>query len=383
MSQSQYLMAGIIAILLGLIGFSYYKRTHSTSSSPSPISSTYHQPSTSTSTTIFPTTQPYILQISTSGQIEITPRAILYSIETIFITTSTTSNQTTYAVVTPIYTYYKIPQKNDIAINFTSTTQITYNVHYGEYNIKYGGSTSTVAVYTPTPQGITYNLPVKVLNVNGSWLSTYNGTIEFPTTLVTTNVAHTHQVPIRYTYFLPSNTTSLSMPVTVHTTSLSMPITITTQVVFSLPSQVSIVSGQGNIVITVFEKNVANQFNIGTNICQSVKQHMGTAPVSCLSIYSPTTNAENSFIMNATTDIAESLGTQTGISTNSSTYIPAQHCTTFKENSVTIQNPMATYNGGKYKLEIEPQGLSFYLGNIYICSSILVQQVDIYVNATV
>jgi len=379
MSESRYLLAGIIAILSGLIGFSYYKRTQYTTS-PSPVPTTYHQPSTSTSTTTFPTNQPYILQIETGGQTFITPRVIFASLETILITTSTTFNNisfgsvlTTYAYVTPTYTYHKIATTSNF--NLTLTTQITYNVHYGEYNIKYAGSTSTVVVYTPTPQSITYKLPVSVLNVNGTLLTTYNGTIEFPTTLKTTYVTYTHQVPIRYASYKVIPTTSSSNSTTV----LSVPITITTQVVFSLPSQVSIERGIGNMVISIFEKNVTNQFKVGADICQSVSQQLGSYPVNCLIQYSSTTNEENNFVTKATNDITVSRNTAVGINTNSSTFIPTQCYAPFGDNGVSIQSATATYNGSKYKLEIEPEGLSFSLGNIYICPTILVQQVNIFV----
>jgi hypothetical protein len=318
------------------------------------------------------------LQIETNGQTVLTPRAIFTSIETVLITTSTTSHQTTYssvittyAYVTPTYTYYV----NTTNFNLTLTTQITYNVQYGEYNIKYGGTTSTVAVYTPTPQSINYNLPVEVLNINGTLLTTYNGTIEFPTTLVTTQVAYTAQVPIRYTYYSISGFSASS----IHTTVLSVPITVTTQVIFSLPSQVSIERGKGNMVISIFEKNATNQFKVGAEICQSVSQQLGSHPVNCLIQYSSTTNEEENFIIQSTAKIAESRKSVTGITTNSTTFIPAQHCTPFKNSVVTIQSATATYNGSKYKLEIEPQGLSFSLGNIYICPAILTQQVNIFV----
>jgi len=376
MSESRYIMAGIIVILLGLIGFSYYKSTQLHSSSPSSPVSTYTPPSTYTTT--FPTNQPYILQINTNGQTVLTPRVIFNSIETVLITTSTTSHQTTYsnvvttyAYVTPTYTYYK----NTTDVNLTLTTQITYNVQYGEYNIKYGGITSTVPVYTPTPQSINYNLPVEVLNVNDTLITTYNGTIELPTTLVTTYVAYTSQVPIRYTYYSISGLSASS----IRTTVLSVPITITTQVVFSLPSQISIEGGKGNMVISIFEKNSTNQFKVGADICQSVSQQLGSHPVNCLIQYSSTTNEEENFIIQSTAKIAESRKSVTGITTNSTTFLPAQHCTPFKNSVVTIQSATATYNGSKYKLEIEPQGLSFSLGNIYICSTILTQQVDIFV----
>jgi len=377
MNESRYLMAGIIAILLGLIAFSYYKRSQFSPSQPS--TTTYHQPSTSTSITTFTTTQPYILKIGNGGQTLIAPRVIFTSIETILITTSTTFNNirfggalTTYAYVTPTYTYYK----NFKNTNLFLTTQITYNVQYGEYNIEYGGSTSTVAVYTPIPQSFTTTIDLEVLNINGTPLTTYNGTVEFPTTITTTYVYYTHQVPIGYTYYNALPTTSSSN----HTTALSVPITVTTQVVFSLPSQVSIEGGKGHMVISIFVKNVTDQFKVGANICESISRQLGSNPVTCLTTYSSTTNEETNFVIKATADIALSRNTSVGIKTNSTTFIPAQYCSTaFGSSGVEIQSATATYNGGKYKLEIEPQVLSFSLDDIHICSAILVQQVNVFI----
>jgi len=319
------------------------------------------------------------LQIETDGQTVLTPRAIFTSIETVLITTNITNyalitpGKTTVVYVTPTYTYYS----NNTFFNLTLTTQITYNVQYGEYDIKYGGSTSTVALYTPTPQSITYKLPVEVLNINGTLLTTYSGTIEFPTTLVTTYVTYTTKAPITYINYVPTIPAINSK-----TTYLSEPITVTTQVVFSLPSQVSIEKGKGNIVVTIFEKNVTNQFKVGADICQNVTQGLGSQqsrsqPFSCLIQYSSTTTTEFKFVAYSAYYISTAINSNTGITIKSTTFIPAQHCTPFNNSVVTIQSPIATYNGGKYKLEIQPQGISFSLGNIYICPTILVQQINI------